>query len=396
MPLKIAVVSQAYHPAVGGVTEHVDATVRVLRDRGHEVTVITSRFARNGGDETGVLRIGRNVVIPYNGAENNMTIGMGLPRRLARILEQGSFDVIHVHCPLSPVLPLLTLRLARCPIVGTFHSSVSSDIPFWIFHRPLLLLYRRIDQTLAVSETARRCVERHFPGPVEIVPNGVDHERFRPGLPRLERYDDGVRNILFVGRFDPRKGLPDLMHACAKLAREGLAFRLILVGDGRLRGQVERLAGGALEGRVHFEGRVGHEHLPRYYASADIFCSPARDGESFGLVLLEAMASGVPIVASDLAGYRTVLTPGNEGLMAPPRDPAALAAALRRLLVDPALRARMAARGIETASAYGWERIVDRLETIYDALAAPARAGATSGPPPNDRSEVTPLEAAVR
>ncbi len=396
MPLRIAVVSQAYHPAVGGVTEHVDATVRVLRDRGHEVTIITSRFVRNAGDETGVLRIGRNVVIPYNGAENNMTIGMGLPHRLARILEQGSFDVIHVHCPLSPVLPLLTLRLARCPVVGTFHSSVSSDFPFWMFHRPLLLLYRRIDQILAVSDTARRCVERFFPGPVEIVPNGVDHERFRPGLPRLERYDDGVRNILFVGRFDPRKGLPDLMRACAELAREGLAFRLILVGDGRLRGQVERLAGGALEGRVHFEGRVGHEHLPRYYASADIFCSPARDGESFGLVLLEAMASGVPIVATDLAGYRTVLTPGNEGLMAPPRDPAALAAALRRLLVDPALRARMAASGIETARAYGWERIVDRLETIYDALAATARAGATSGPPPNDRSEVPPLEVAVR
>ncbi len=399
MPLRIAVVSQAYHPAVGGVTEHVDATVRVLRARGHEVTVVTSRFPGGGRDEPGVIRIGRNVVIPYNGAENNMTVGMGLPRRLAGILERGRFDVIHSHCPLSPVLPLLTLRLARCPVVGTFHSSVSSvsaDIPFRMFRRPLLPLYRRIDQTLAVSETARRCVERYFPGPVEIVPNGVDHQRFRPGLPRLERFDDGVRNILFVGRFDPRKGLPDLMHACAELAREGLPFRLILVGDGALRGQAERLARGPLEGRVHFEGRVGHERLPRYYASADIFCSPAREGESFGLVLLEAMASGVPIVATDLAGYLTVLTHGNEGLVAPPRDPAALAAALRLLLVDPALRARMGARGIETARAYGWDRIVDRLETIYHTLASPARTIAAPGSPPAERIETAPLEAAVR
>jgi phosphatidylinositol alpha-mannosyltransferase len=396
MPLRIAVVSQAYHPAVGGVTEHVDATVRVLRDRGHEVTIVTSRFAGNGRDEPGVLRIGRNVIIPYNGAENNMTVGMGLPRRLAGILERGRFDVIHTHCPLSPVLPLLTLRLARCPVVGTFHSSVSSDIPFRMFRGPLLPLYRRIDQTLAVSETARRCVELYFPGPVEIVPNGVDHARFRPGLPALERFDDGVPNILFVGRFDPRKGLPDLMHACAELAREALPFRLILVGDGRLRGQVERLARGPLEGRVHFEGRVGHERLPRYYASADIFCSPARNGESFGLVLLEAMASGVPIVATDLAGYLTVLTHGNEGLVAPPRDPAALAAALRRLLGDPALCAQMGARGIETARAYGWERIVDRLETIYSTLASRAHAGATGASRSIERPEDAPLEAAVR
>jgi len=396
MPLRIAVVSQAYHPAVGGVTEHVDATVRVLRARGHEVTVVTSRFPRCGPDQPGVLRIGRNVVIPYNGAENNMTVGMGLPRRLAGIFERGRFDVIHTHCPLSPVLPLLTLRLARCPVVGTFHSSVSSDIPFRMFRGALLPLYRRIDQTLAVSETARQCVQRYFPGPLEIVPNGVDHDRFRADLPRLERFDDGVRNILFVGRFDPRKGLPDLMHACSELAREGLEFRLILVGDGQLRGQVERLAHGPLEGRIHFEGKVGHERLPRYYASADIFCSPARGGESFGLVLLEAMASGVPIVATDLAGYRTVLTHGNEGLLAPPRNPAALASALRRLLTDSPLRARMGARGIETARAYGWERIVDRLETIYSTLAAPARARDAAGPPPVDRPEAVPLEAAVR
>src|SRR6266850_163764 len=395
MPLRIAVVSQAYHPAVGGVTEHVDATMRVLRARGHEVTVVTSRFAGGGRDEPGVIRIGRNVVIPYNGAENNMTVGMGLPRRLAGIFERGRFDVIHTHCPLSPVLPLLTLRLARCPVVGTFHSSVSSDVPFRMFRGPLLPLYRRIDQTLAVSETARRCVERYFPGPLEIVPNGVDHARFRPDLPRLERFDDGVRNILFVGRFDPRKGLPDLMRACAELAREAVPFRLILVGDGRLRGLVERLAHGPLEGKVHFEGKVGHERLPRYYASADIFCSPARDGESFGLVLLEAMASGVPIVATDLAGYRTVLTHEKEGLVAPPRNPSALAAALRRLLGDPALRAQMGARGIETARGYGWERIVDRLETIYSTLASPTRAGAEAGPRVIERPEVAPLEAAV-
>jgi phosphatidylinositol alpha-mannosyltransferase len=225
-----------------------------------------------------------------------------------------------------------------------------------------------MDRVIAVSETARRCVEEHFPGPIEIVPNGVDRARFKPGLRRLERFDDGCPNILFVGRFDARKGLPELMEACQELAREALPFRLILVGDGRLRGVVERMALGPLRGRVHFEGRVGHEHLPRYYASADVFCSPARAGESFGMVLLEAMATGAPIVATDIPGYRSVFTHEEEGLAVPPRDPRALAAAIRRVLVEPGLSARLGARGVETARAYGWDRVVDGLESVYLAL----------------------------
>ena len=369
MPLRIAIVTQAYHPAVGGVTEHVDATARSLRRRGHEVVVVTSRFSTNAHADPEVVRIGRNLSVPYNGAENNITVGLSLTSHLGQTLERHRFDVIHVHCPLSPILPLLALRLARCPVVGTFHSALASETLLRAFGRVLLPLYRKMDRVIAVSETARRCVDRHFPGPIGIVPNGVDIERFRPGLARLERYDDGLLNILFVGRFDPRKGLPELMAACATLANESIPFRLILVGDGRLRPLVARLARGPLAGRVHFEGRVEHERLPRYYASADLFCSPARDGESFGMVLLEAMASGVPIVATDLAGYRSVLTQDQEGLMVPPRNPAGLAAALRRLLTDPALRSRLGSRGVETARAYGWERVVDRLEDEYAALA---------------------------
>ncbi len=388
--LKVAVVTQAYHPAVGGVTEHVDATAHALRERGHDVTVITSRFPRDGRDgsrreipgarengsgpaagEYRVIRIGRNIVVPYNGAENNVTVGLGLREKMAAILSRERFDLVHVHCPVSPMLPLATLRAAAQPVVGTFHSSVMSDLAFRTFRGILLPFYRRIDRPLAVSEAARACVLRHFPGPVDILPNGVNLDRFRPGLRRLERFADGIPNVLFVGRHDPRKGLPELMAACAALAEEGVRFRLIVVGDGPLRRRAERSARGALAGRVHFEGRVSNEHLPRYYASADVFCSPARGGESFGIVLLEAMASGVPIVATDLPGYRTVLAPGAQGLAVPPRDPAALSGALRTLLREPALRREMGDRGIETARHYAWPSIVARLEEIYESLAAP-------------------------
>lgn len=393
MPLRIAIVSQAYRPAVGGVTEHVDATARELRARGHHVTVITSNFpptVADIGSETDsdgwgdgapeVIRIGRNVVVPFNGAENNLTIGLGLARLLREELDRGAYDVAHVHCPLSPTLPLLTLGLAAMPIVGTFHTASSSDFLFRMLRRPLRRFYGRMRCVVAVSEAAREEVTRHFPGPVAVVPNGVDLARFRPGLKRLERYDDGTPNILFVGRFDPRKGLPDLMHACAILAREGHPFRLILVGDGRLRGTVERMAAGALRGRVHFEGRVRHDRLPRYYATADVFCSPARGSESFGLVLLEAMAAGAPVVATDIPGYRCVVTPGVDGLLLPRRDPAALADALRALLLDPERRAALGGRGVLTASRYGWDRIARDLEGVYaealgrDSVAPPAEA----------------------
>ncbi len=381
MPLKIGILSQAYHPAVGGVTEHVDATAHALCARGHEVAVITAHFSEgeSGGFERNgypVHRIGRNFAVPYNGAENNLTIGFGLRGKLEEIFERERFDILHIHCPVSPFLPLLALRIAKQPVVGTFHSTVMSDLAFRLFRRVLLPSYRRLDRTLAVSEEARSCVLRHFPGPVDILPNGVNLERFRPGLRRLERFDDGVPNILFVGRHDPRKGLPELMQACRALALDGILFRLIIVGDGSLRRRIEGMAHGPLEGRVHFEGRVSNENLPRYYASSDIFCSPARGGESFGIVLLEAMASGVPIVATDLPGYRTVLTPGAEGLMSRPRDPMSLRAALETLLARPDLRAEMGARGIETARRYAWPKIAARLEEIYGSLVGPGRVTA--------------------
>jgi phosphatidylinositol alpha-mannosyltransferase len=318
-------------------------------------------------------------------------VGFGLREKLADIVRRERFDLLHVHCPISPILPLLALQVAKQPVVGTFHSTVTSDLAFRLFRRALRPSYRRLDRILAVSEEARACVLRHFPGPVEILPNGVNLERFRPGLQRLERFDDGTPNILFVGRHDPRKGLPELMAACAALARDSVPFRLIVVGDGRLRRRIERMAGGALQGRVHFEGHVSNEHLPRYYASADVFCSPARGGESFGIVLLEAMAAGVAIVATDLPGYRTVLTPGAQGLAVPPRNPDQLRHALETLLGRPDLRREMGARGVLTSRRYAWPLIVEKLEEIYRVVLGGAQAARSLG---DSRGRVVALEPA--
>jgi phosphatidylinositol alpha-mannosyltransferase len=369
MPLNIAIVTQAYRPAVGGVTEHVHGTASALRARGHRVTVITSGQGRSYGDRNGhekdVVRLGRNFTVLYNGADNNITLGLGLHGALRAQLERGAFDVVHVHCPLSPSLPMLAIRSARQPVVGTFHSVSVSDRVFRVFRPILRPYYDRLDHVIAVSEPARAEVLRNFPGPISIVPNGVDLARFRRGVDPLPQFAGAIPNLLFVGRFDPRKGLPELMLACAALRDEGLDFRLILVGDGRLRRSLERAARRFPPGRVVFEGQVEHERLPRYYASADVFCTPARGSESFGLVLLEAMAQGVPIVATDIPGYRSVVTHEGEALLVPPRDPGALARALGSLLRDPARRERLGAAGLRTAARYGWDSIAERLEAIY-------------------------------
>jgi phosphatidylinositol alpha-mannosyltransferase len=389
MPLRIAVVTQAYHPAVGGVTEHVAGTARALRARGHQVTVITSGPSRNGarpavcdgngsagGDAAGeherdVVRMGRNWVVTFNGAENNITLGWGLRARLQALLGDGArprFDLVHVHCPLSPVLPLMAIDVATIPIVATVHTVSDSDLLLRLFRRPLERFTARLDRVVAVSEAARDYAAPFLPRPAEVVPNGVDLRRFRPGVPRIERFDDDTPNVLFVGRFDPRKGIPDLLRACDALARGGTRFRLILVGDGGLRREAERLASGALRGRVHFEGRVEHDRLPAYYASADVFCSPATGGESFGMVLLEAMALGVPVVATDLPGHRSLVAHGREGLLVPRRDPGSLAGAIGRLLAAPEERRRMGARGLARAAAYDWDAVAARLEAIYGTL----------------------------
>ena len=377
MPLRIAIVSQAYHPAVGGVTEHVAGTARALRARGHAVSIVTSRFGNadesdaDTRDGLRVIRLGRNIVVPYNGAENNLTLGWNLGPKLAALFAPGgrpAFDVVHVHCPISPVLPHLAIEAACAagiPLVGTFHTASDEDRLIRLFRGHLRRYVDRLARVIAVSEAAREYAARQFPVPMTILPNGVDLERFRPGEARLARYDDGVPNILFVGRFDPRKGLPELLVACERLALKGRAFRVILVGDGRLRALAERLAGGVLRGRVNFEGRVSHDRLPSYYATADVFCSPARGGESFGMVLLEAMALGIPVLATDLPGHRSVVTPGHDGVLVPRRDPDALAAALARLLDDPGERRRLGANGLRSAARFGWDDIAARLEDIY-------------------------------
>ncbi len=369
--MKIGIVSQSYYPRYGGVTEHVHHTALELRRRGHEVTIVTSRFRRGETGVPGVERIGTNVLVPFNRAFVDLTVGWNLGRRMERLLKRRDFDVLHVHCPTAPTLPILAIRHSLCPVVGTFHTTSGRSALMEFFRPQLTRVVERLNGRIAVSTTARQSAELYFPGPYEIIPNGVDVDRFQPGVEPFERWRDPERlNLLFVGRLDPRKGLDLLIGAMPEiLDRTRGRARLLVVGDSYLRPKFEASVPGAARAHVHFLGHVPSADLPRWYASGDIFVSPASGNESFGIVLLEAMAAGRAVVASDIPGYRSVVVPDVNGLLFPPGDAGALARAVARLADDPERRLLIAGRGRARALEFAWPRITERIEAVYrDAL----------------------------
>jgi phosphatidylinositol alpha-mannosyltransferase len=227
----------------------------------------------------------------------------------------------------------------------------------------------RLDGRIAVSETARATAELYHAGPYQVIPNGVDVERFHPLVEPFAAWrTPGVTNLLFVGRLDPRKGVQDLIAAMPEVVeRTDGRVRLLVVGDSYLRPQVMAAVPGAAREHVHFLGHVPSEDLPRWYATGDIFCSPATGNESFGIVLVEAMAAGRAVVCSDIPGYRTVVTPNRDASVFPPGDVPALARAIAQLVEDPARRGRLAEAGRRRALEFAWPAVVDRIEAVYRA-----------------------------
>ena len=375
--MKIGMVSEFYYPQPGGISEHIRALSRELGLLGHEVVVVTGRI-RGQVPEAGprVIRLGHSIPVPYNGSLSRLSVGWRLGALLRQTLEEERFDLLHIHNPLMPTLPLLALHEARCPLVVTFHSAYQRDRLVEFLRGPLRRLLSKVQVCVPVSLSAHRTVGRLFPSEYRIIPNGVDVDLFSPGHARRAGHEEGLPRpacgrsqeslrLLFVGAMVRRKGLPVLIQAFRRLRRHRLDVELLVIGDGpemgRARGQVPR----ALRGAVRFHGFVPRPALAGYYSTADIFCAPSLGQESFGMVLLEAMAAGLPVVASDIEGYRDVLAHGVEGMLVPPGDPEALAESLETLLDNRQERIRLGRLGRLKAAGYGWPRIARRLEAVY-------------------------------
>jgi phosphatidyl-myo-inositol alpha-mannosyltransferase len=375
--MKIGLVSPYDFMHPGGVTEHVRHLSAKLRARGHDVTVLAPS-SRVGDDHgiPGYVRIGRSVPVRSNGSVARIALSFHLVRRVRALLDEAAFDVVHYHEPLVPSLPITVLRFHSGANVGTFHAMARRNLGYY-YGRPFLKRYfKRLHAHIAVSVPARDFIARYFEGEYRIVPNGIDCSRFNPGhAPLQELRTPGKSTILFVGRLESRKGLPTLVEAYGQLRRTRSDVRLVVVGDGPMRWGYESQVAAMSIPDVEFAGRVSDELLPRYYASADIFCAPANGGESFGIVLLEAMASGVPVMASSIPGFSSVVSHDVDGVLVPPRHPKEWARSLAGLLDDDSRRRAMSERGLAKAQLYDWERVVDEVLDVY--RVARERAGAS-------------------
>jgi phosphatidyl-myo-inositol alpha-mannosyltransferase len=371
--VRIGIVSQSYYPRYGGVTEHVHHTAIELRKRGHDVTIITSHFRRGEANSApGVERIGYNLLIPFNGAFVDLAVGLRLQSQLRALIRRHDFDIVHTHAPLVPTLPLLAIKAAGCAQVGTFHTTGGRYRLLEAMKWYLDPVVEKLDARIAVSSTARDFAARYFPGDYQIIPNGVDVEQFHPGVAPFAEWRDPDRvNLLFVGRLDPRKGVHLLIAAMPEvIARTGGRARLLIVGDSYLRAKFVASVPAAIRDQVHFLGHVPSRDLPRWYATGDIFVSPALGNESFGIVLVEAMAAGRTVVASDIPGYRSVVIPDVNGSMFPPGNVPALTDTLVRLVENEDLRRSLATRGRARSLEFAWPRVTDRIEAVYrDVLA---------------------------
>jgi phosphatidyl-myo-inositol alpha-mannosyltransferase len=368
--MKIGIVTEYYYPLLGGISENVHNTRTRLEKLGHEVAIVTSshrstrRAAGAGGStvERGVIRIGRSVPVYSNGSFAHMTVGLGLEKRLRNVLDRERFDILHLHSPMVPTLPLLALLGPGSPRVGTFHTYFEGNLVYSALNGNLQRTVDRLDGQIAVSGTCIEALGRYFRLNARVIPNGVDTDEFNPEVPPLEQYADCARNLLFLSRFDPRNGLRLMLRAFGIVKAEVPDARLIVVGDGPLRRYYSRFVPSAHERDVHFVGRVKAQRA-RYYASCDVFCSPVMKA-SFGVTLLEAMASGKPIVATENRGYRELLGP-DEGILTPAADPKAFARAIIELLKDDAMRRRMGASGRTKAMRYSWDAVVEEIAAYY-------------------------------
>jgi phosphatidylinositol alpha-mannosyltransferase len=362
--MKIGLVSPYVYPLPGGVTEHVGHLYTNLRKRGHDVRIITSSHGLQRSSEGDVIRIGKGFSMPANGSMGTITLSPRFLSQVRDVLEDERFDLLHYHEPFVPFLSPIVLRLSTSVNIATFHAYGGFSPAYEFGSRVLGGYAARLHGRIAVSAAARHFIDRYFPGDYKVIPNGVDVDRFRRAVP-IARWQDGTSNILFVGRHEPRKGLIELLKAFRILRSTGCHCRLLVVGSGPQEREARRYVLTRRLRGVEFLGRVSDDEKAQLFKTADVYVSPATGRESFGIVLLEAMAAHTAIVCSDIHGYKGVVRRGREGLLVPPRKPKALAAAIGTLIADPELRERMGAEGEARAAEFSWERVTAKVDDYY-------------------------------
>ena len=350
----------------GGVQAHVLQLAEVMRERGHEVSVLAPSSPHVDLPDY-VVSGGKAVPIPYNGSVARLRFGPATHRKVKKWIANGDFDVLHLHEPNAPSLSLLALMIAEGPIVATFHTSTTKSFALGVFQGILRPWNEKIMGRIAVSDLARRWQIEALGSDAVQIPNGVDVASFASAQP-LPGYPRPGRTVLFLGRFDePRKGMAVLLGALPAVVEEYPDIELLVVGRGDeddLREQA-----GDLAGHLRFLGQVEDAEKASALRSADVYCAPNTGGESFGIVLVEAMAAGTAVVASNLDAFRRVLEDGEAGCLVPVEDSDALARALISVLSDDDVRARLVTVASDAVRCYDWSVVADDILRVYETVA---------------------------
>lgn len=362
---KIAIVTPYYYPLPGGVQEYVYHLKKEYKKMGFFTKVITGMS--NGisfKDEDDVIRIGKNLPFLINGSTGQIVL-VAKSKKIKEILDKYNFDIIHFQEPFVPFLSHSIIKNSNAINIGTFHANFDSNFFYRVSTNFLSPLWDKLHGKIAVSISARSSITKYFRGEVTIIPNGVDTIRFNPKNPKIKKFDNKKINILFTGRIEKRKGLIYLLKAYSNLKTRYSDIRLIIVGKGPLLKDHQNFIKKNKIKDVFFEGFVPIKELPYYYSTADIYCSPALFGESFGIVLLEAMASGIPVVAFNISGYNDVVSNLENGLLAIPRDVHDLTEKLELLIKDPNLRKELGSKGLIKARNHTWKTIAKKNIAFY-------------------------------
>jgi len=364
--MRIGMVCPYSFDVPGGVQSHVLQLAEVMRARGHEVSVLAPASPDVSLPEY-VVSAGRAIPIPYNGSVARLQFSPAVHGRVRRWLADGEFDVLHLHEPNAPSLSMWALRVAEGPIVATFHTSTTKSLTLTVFQGILRPMHEKIVGRIAVSDLARRWQMEALGTDAVEIPNGVDVASFA-SAPLLDGYPRPGRTVLFLGRYDePRKGMAVLLEALPRAVERFADLQLLVVG----RGDEEELReqAGELAEHLRFLGQIDDAQKASAMRSADVYCAPHAGGESFGIVLVEAMAAGTAVVASDLDAFRRVLLDGKAGRLVPVGDAEALAGALIEVLENDALRRRYVAAGSQAVQRYDWSVVAGQIMRVYETVA---------------------------
>lgn len=367
--MRIGIVCPYAFDVPGGVQFHVRDLAEFFLAEGHEVRVLAPVDDPDAELPAYVTSCGRAVPVRYNGSVARLTFGPVTSSRVSRWLEDGDFDVLHLHEPITPSASLMALWASTEPVVATFHTSNLRSRAMHAANPLLRPSTEKIRARIAVSEEARRTVRRHLGGDAYIIPNGVDTSRFRPDGGTTRWSGTPERPVLaFLGRIDePRKGLAVILAAMPGILDALPGVRLVVAGPG----DVEEISAG-LDPRVRaateFLGAVSEDDKVALLRSADLYVAPHTGGESFGIVLVEAMAAGAPVLASDLEAFTAVLGDGPAGRTYPNGDSAALSRAVVELVGDPEERARLRELGLRRARSFDWNVVAQRVMAVYETV----------------------------